>query len=645
MCGILGFYAYNSKNISIHEFNNFVDSLSHRGPDGRGIYQDTDTRLFLGHRRLKILDLSENGYQPMSYLNNRYHLTFNGEIYNFLELKKELKIRGYQFKSDTDAEIILASYVEWGKKCLDKFNGMWAFAIWDKSEKKLFFSRDRFGIKPFYYLHNHNFFAFSSELKAFLSLPLKINLNTQEISNSINYSSLVETKKETILQNVFKLLPGHFGIFSSQKKLKITKWWETKEHKLEIPKLFEEQVEHFHYLLKDACRLRMRSDVPFGTALSGGLDSSSILALIDRIRNSKNISKDRHPSNLNAAFVINYVNSSQSEIKYAEHMIQYLKPNSFIQHVTSADIIKHFDEVLFSIEGVFDLPIGPWLVYRNFRKNGYFISIDGHGADEILGGYHHHVEKVLLNSIFSFLNFKKFSQIKKIMSEIATENSPFHNRSFSEIFKASIKQKVKNNFALYRLINFFYSKLKNQEFSQWFLKKPDICFFFRSKNLKDELDRDFHQTTLPIILKNFDSVSMAHGIEIRCPFLDSRVVTYAHSLPEASLISKGYTKRILRESMKGILPEKIRLRKSKIGFASPIIKWYNSDFKNFVLDNLNSQQFLESDIWDGKRILDFVLNCYSKNDFIGARKSLEFIQANRLISLFKQKSCNPCNKF
>ncbi len=639
MCGIVGLYAYNSRDISVHEFDNFVDSLAHRGPDGRGVYHDFSSRLHLGHRRLKILDLSESGSQPMSYAKGRYWLTYNGEIYNFIEVKEELKSKGYQFNSESDAEVILASYIEWKEKCLDKFNGMWAFAVWDTLEKKLFFSRDRFGVKPFYYFFNNEFFAFASEMKAFSFLSFDLSFNSQEVSNAIYNPSIVESSERTLFKNVHRLLPGHYGTFSLRKGFQLAKWWDTKNHLININETFDEQTAYFRHLFKDACKIRMRSDVAFGTSLSGGLDSSSVLSMISHIKNSKNINKNRHPSNESSAFVISYPNSSQDELEFAKEMIANTKSISHIYEVAPSDLITHFDNVLFSIEGIFDLPIGPWLVYRNFRENGFQVSIDGHGADEILGGYHHHVETMLLNSIFPIPRIKEFITVKKQISEILPKDSPF-TYSIGSCLSQAMKLRIKNNPFLYRVLNFFFSKLKHQGFLDWFLTKPKGCSALSASSIKEVLYRDFHQTTLPVILKNFDCVSMAHGVEVRSPFLDWRLVTYALSLPKSSLIGSGFTKRILREAMCGFLPEDIRLRKSKVGFASPIIEWYKSDLKTFILDILNSQSFLQSNIWDGRVIRDFVLKCYANNDPINARKSWEFIQAHRLIELFTKRPSN-----
>jgi len=290
MCGILGSLPFTDSN----HFLSALNSIAHRGPDGYGIWQDESQKITLGHRRLSILDLSELGKQPMHYGN--YAITFNGEIYNFIEVKKELELKGHIFISDSDTEVILAAYQEWKEKCLLKFNGMWAFAIWDKINQQLFISRDRFGVKPFYYAFVNGKFVFASEMKALFSFLPEVRPadNFNELKNNIfGY----EHTDQCIIHGIKRFPAGSYAFLELERQqLNIVKYWNTKEHLIQVPKRYEEQVEQFREIFIDACKIRMRSDVPIGTALSGGLDSSAIIstmAYIGREQHSgQRVSKD-----------------------------------------------------------------------------------------------------------------------------------------------------------------------------------------------------------------------------------------------------------------------------------------------------------------------------------------------------------------
>jgi asparagine synthase (glutamine-hydrolysing) len=330
MCGIAGVWNLNNKLVELNELEKFTDSLIHRGPDGSGYSLYDNETLGLGHRRLSILDLSENGKQPLEYLNNRYSITYNGEIYNFIELKKILLSEGYNFKSESDTEVILAAYDFWGKDCLKKFNGMWAFAIWDNFKKKLFLSRDRFGVKPLHYIYKQNdFFAFASETIAFKYLSnFKREFDTQLLSRSILSFSSIEAFGYTIFKDVTQLLPGHYiEIKKGQKPVQI-KWWSTLNNLVTFPTNYEDQVAYFKEIFEDACRIRMRSDVPLASALSGGVDSSAVYCMLHHLMNDNSIQKERLPSNWQKAFVATFPNTKVDERHYAEEVIKFTNGNA-----------------------------------------------------------------------------------------------------------------------------------------------------------------------------------------------------------------------------------------------------------------------------------------------------------------------------
>ena len=659
MCGIVGMYNFDGSKVDQQELDRFTDSLSHRGPDGRGTYIDENACLGFGHRRLAILDLTDSGHQPMSYGDGRFWITYNGEIYNFIELRKELEGMGHRFYSESDTEIILASYAEWGESCQFKFNGMWAFAIWDATEQMLFLSRDRFGIKPLFYLYDGRHFLFASELKAFMSLPthIKPKFDLGMVAHFANN----ESAEKTILKGV-KNLNGGFQLILRQDKSPIIKrWWSTNDHLVDVPNSFEEQVEQYKELFLDACRIRMRSDVPIGTALSGGLDSSSVLCSMAHIR-SAGSRKHRLAKEWQKAFVLDYTGTSHSEKIYAQKVIDHT--NAFPVHkeielsnISAEDII----EATYAFEAIQEPAIGPWYLYREMRNKGVVVSLDGHGGDETLAGYHHYPAVALRDAVWSWPNTGRFADIQNTLKGLYEEEVPdgFDNVDIPSrmevlrkmiITKQSLRQSAPRLYSILRSVyrGFRYSFSKNRLYTdrRWILIEREDPLPLQeerlSKTVFDHLDQelyqDFHIHLLPRILRNFDRISMAHGVEIRAPFLDWRLVTYVFSLQSSVKIGNGYTKYILRESMQDILPESIRLRKGKIGFASPMVAWYKDALKPFVLDSVNSREFLESEIWNGQKIRAFVEDCYRKKDYHNATKSWKYIQTMILMRSFRENA-------
>ena len=391
MCGIVGIYNFDNSKISKNELKKFNNSLTHRGPDAEGYYFNKIETLGFGHRRLSIIDTTFEANQPMSYDNDRYTIVFNGEIYNFIELKSELINLGFKFKTSGDTEVILASYIAWGESCQLKFNGMWAFAIWDNKNKSLFLSRDRFGVKPLYYLNNGDKFFFASELKAFMFLHKK-NIPEFNYSNFIyesrNYSNNAYTLAEdTFLKNVKELNPSYQLIIDGGKNIKLKKWWSTIDNLIEIPKNYDDQIEKFKILFFDACKLRIRSDVEVATSLSGGMDSSSVVATINHFKSTQeNLDNTNFPHN---TFILDYKNEKDNEVSYAKSVINNTDVNAKfvnleLNKIDPEEIIKsiYHHEAVLGDDG-----LGPWFIYKNIKENGIKVSIDGHGGDELLAGY------------------------------------------------------------------------------------------------------------------------------------------------------------------------------------------------------------------------------------------------------------------
>jgi asparagine synthase (glutamine-hydrolysing) len=666
MCGISGMWNFDGQKVNSEELDRFTDSLRHRGPDGRGTYIDKKAGLGLGHRRLSILDLTDSGHQPMSYGDGKYWITYNGEIYNFIELRKELEGLGHRFRSESDTEIILSAYAQWGEACQFKFNGMWSFAIWDSEEKKLFLSRDRFGVKPLFYLYDDKHFLFASELKAFNALPsrMKPDFDLGIVAHFAND----ESAKKTVLKGV-KNLNGGFQLILRQDKSPIIKrWWSTIDHLMDVPNSFEEQLEQYKELFLDACKIRMRSDVPIGTALSGGLDSSAVLCSMAHIR-SEESDKTRLAKDWQKAFVLDYAGTRNSEKIYAQKVINHTNAVPVHKEISLSNIsADDIFQATFSLEAVQEPSVGAWYIYREMRKNGVVVSMDGHGGDETLAGYHLYPVVALRDAVWPWQNNGRFEDVQETLKGLYDQEVPdgFDDvvvPSRWEVMKSMlmVKQGLKRplvrllekNLGLYNSIYPVYKRIKStKQNTRWTLidrenQQPNRELRLSSRrfdHLNQKLYHDFHIHFLPRILRNFDRVSMAHGVEIRAPFLDWRLVTYIFSLPSKVKLGNGFTKYILRESMRDILPESIRLRKSKIGFASPMIEWYKNSLKTFVLDSVNSQEFLESEIWNGHVIRDYVDECYRLEDYRAAVESWKYIQTMILMKSFREMASSyPIN--
>jgi len=651
MCGIAGILS--SVIVDTSDCIRFIDALYHRGPDGRGVYFEKENGLFLGHRALRILDLSETGKQPMHSADGRYVIVFNGEIYNFLELKEELKSKGHSFRSQSDTEVILNAYKEWKEDCQQKFNGMWAFAIWDTREKKLFLSRDRFGVKPLYIYQKNGIFAFASEIKAFQALSfIDLSFDLQKVADTIEDPLLLEPSEETIYQNIRKIPAGHCLTITSERCAPSRPWWNTLSHIDPITKNWEEEVGRFRELFFDACAIRMRSDVSIGTALSGGLDSSSILCSIFQL--GKN-THQRWPDSWQKSFTAVFPNSSHDELEYAQAASEATQSQSFYHTITPQDLMDGLDQALYSIEDIFDPPIGPWLLYREYRKRQVTISIDGHGADELLCGYHHQFERAFLESFFPYPQIGRLKNLWPLMTQMYAVHS---DRKTPEMMIRLAKTGLQslfqnsNSFPYQALKKIYWGKFSESAgFGRygWLNLQPSsfnpvISALHKTKEFKNLsylnqiLYLDFHCRTLPSILRNFDRCSMAHGVEIRAPFMDWRLVSLAFSLPSEAKVGVLGSKNILRASMEGILPEKIRLRKSKIGFASPLNQWIANHLKEYILDIVRGRSFQESTIWNGPKISADLEQALEKKDFFAFRKAWEFILADKLMASFKNKA-------
>src|SRR3981189_1336656 len=422
MCGITGYWGDSRADLPRDTFEAFTHSLAHRGPDDFAIEHWADARLWLGHRRLAIIDLSDHARQPLSYANGRYWITYNGEIYNYLELREELTGLGHRLVSNSDTEVVAAAYAQWGADCQLRFNGMWAFAIWDARDQQLFISRDRFGVKPLHYSLHDGAIAFASELKAFLTLPWIDGGCAVEIcSETRNNIAGQASSLYTLVKEVRELQAGHTMLVSRDGRVRIARWWNTLDHLPTIGTDLQQHADEFRQLFFDAWRVRLRSDVPLATSLSGGIDSSAVACTISELGRLGKASLA--PRDWQRAFVACFTDTRHDEQNYARAIVQHTGMAAHYEKVDEATAVKNIERAIFDIEGIFAHPaVGTWMIYREMRANGMRVSLDGQGADELLGGYEHFVETALDAAMTSSFHSSRYSDLRMVLRGFAGDD-------------------------------------------------------------------------------------------------------------------------------------------------------------------------------------------------------------------------------
>jgi asparagine synthase (glutamine-hydrolysing) len=577
MCGICGIINFNNNVVKESPIREMMRIMKHRGPDDEGVFLERSVGL--GFVRLSIIDLSSAGHQPMISKDGRYVLVYNGEIYNYLELRDELIREGYLFTTKTDSEVLLNSYIRWGAECLQRFNGMWAFVIYDRLEEKIFAARDRYGVKPFYYLITEKFFAFSSEIPPLLSL---LDQNPKPDFLSI-FDYLVfnrtDQNERTFFEDVKKLQHGHLFTFDLKSSTfdppaSIYKWYDLEE-RVSTTEGFK-NPEEFKQLLSSSIELRLRSDVPVGVCLSGGLDSSSIVSLM---------LNDFDKKDLNTFSVVYNKGQSGDETEFINEY-KYLVNKMFF---TSPDATSLKNDLVEFVRALGE-PIpstSPYAQYRVMKlaQGNVVVTLDGQGADEELAGYHYFFGfyfKDLLN------HGRLFSLCTEMFHYLTKHKSTIGILSFLYfLLPEHYRTKVRVNKRGY-LKSAFVNKYK---------KRNSIAGnLYGSKSLRNAL-LDHFEYKLEHLLKWEDRNSMWFSLEARVPFLDYRLVEKTLATSSNMKIRNGMTKHILRESMKGILPEKIRLRRDKIGFGTPQDEWFRTpEWQELIKEILSSTSFSERNL-------------------------------------------------
>lgn len=632
MCGIAGLIRYPKGKLNPDMIRLMTNSIKHRGPDDEGfllfsrelntaipfggndtppdVYQSGlsyapaaahenlvqkfsshQISVLLGHRRLSIIDLSPSGHQPMQLQKQAVWITYNGEIFNFIEIRRELEAAGYSFHSESDTEVILTAYQHWGSACLHKFNGMFAFIIIDLNRNQLFAARDRFGVKPLYFWESpEGFLAFASEIKQFTFLPGWHS--KAHISGAFNYLSagITDSSTTTMFDGVFQLRGGEYiecGLDLS--KMPTPKaWYQLKKTPSVIS--FKEATEQFQALFKDAIRLRMRADVDIGSCLSGGLDSSAIVCMANLLLNGTgNINRQKTFSACSHIARFDERHYMDEVIKHTGVFGHFVIPSVDVLLDMTKKIVWHQDQP-FGSTSIF----AQYLVFDMAKKANVKVMLDGQGSDENLAGYTP-FWAAHLAQLFKELRWWSLIKETYLLNTISPSMALFPK----SIVKHFIPKRIKN----YIQTNPLTSSDRWINFHQFPNDKPSSFLMTQHSeigHLVDQLSYDqITRTSLPALLRYEDRNSMANSIEARTPFLDYRLVEFIFNLPAHYKISKGYTKRVMREALKGILPENVRTRTDKLGFATAEEVWMCEEkpeiFKKAVAEAVEKSQGLIND--------------------------------------------------
>lgn len=610
MCGIAGGFFIDTAFIDKQEraIKNAMASLSLRGPDFQNYI--VHQQFFLAHARLSIIDTSALGNQPMSDESCRYSIIFNGEIYNYKQLKKELEQKGYQFNSGSDTEVLLKLYIEYGPACLEKLNGFFGFSILDKKSNKLFIARDRIGIKPMYYYEDEQQFLFASEMKAIMQFAINKELNYDAAYTyfQLNYIP----GEQTIFKKVKKLLPGHYIIYKNG-KAQINKYYEINNQQNASQEIsYENAKTRLNDLMHQSIQRRLIADVPLGCFLSGGIDSSVISLLASK-----------YSPNINT-FSIGFKDEPYfDETKYAELVAKKIKTNHTVFSLSNNDLY----EVLYYVLDYMDEPFADSSALAVYvlckqTKSKVTVALSGDGADEMLGGYNKHVAEYkarnnnFINSLFKvgrpFLNAlpqsrnskagNLFRQLNRYAEGVSLSNEERYWRWCAYNTEAEAKQ---------------YFTLNNQEkinFKNYNQNKNSFTKHIKNGDgLNDFLYADMQLILPNDMLTKVDLMSMANSLEVRVPFLDHEVVDFLFSLPSAYKIDSKRRKKILVDTYKDELPKEIFTR-PKHGFEVPLLKWFKNELRSLIDDDLLSKSFINSQgFFDYATIEKIKLQLYSNN--------------------------------
>jgi asparagine synthase (glutamine-hydrolysing) len=572
MCGFVAIVGKEGQRLSTETLVRMTQAIEHRGPDDFGYFEKE--AVSFGFRRLSILDLSPLGHQPMTSQNGRYTIVFNGEIYNYRELRDELAGHGYSFRSSGDTEVLLAAFQHWGPACLGRLNGMWAFAIYDSHAKTVFGSRDRFGIKPLFFQESAKGFVFASEIKSVRVCDwYQTDVNLKVLAAYVQRTALDQTN-ETFFAGINQVMPGHAFSIDEAGHHKTWSYWQLNEEGASGLDRHN-VVEDFANLFESSMSLHMRSDVPVGVNLSGGLDSTSIICAAARLREQQSSGQE--------LLAFSYFDEAFDERQYVEATVRQTGAKICRLETSAQKLWQSLDGVMaFQDEPVHSMSavVGNQLMGLA-REHGVKVLLNGQGADETLAGYPNYFQDYWS----SLLSQGRFVEAWKQVSGYADG----HGRSTRELYGASLKRLLSSllaNFSAYQnaqidrrrssALNaeWLHPELRREEFSEPIVPSP---------NLKQSLRDSIIRTPLPLYLRVEDRNSMQHSIEARVPFLDFRMVEFAFNCHDSSLLDGPWNKKLLREAMSTKIPSVVAKRIDKMGFPTSFGDW----LKTWLYDECN----------------------------------------------------------
>lgn len=590
MCGIVGFLSKHKVENPFDVLTCMTDTIRHRGPNDSGVFADSFASLSvgLGHRRLSIIDLSSHSHQPM--VCDDVAIVFNGEIYNYIELREELKTYGHTFDSMGDTEVVIKAYRQWGNKCFERFNGMWGLAIYDKKGQKFVLSRDRFGKKPLYYYKTDDVFVFGSEIKAIFA-----NQNTQKIPNfekiyryiAGNYR-YVDIDDFSFFGNIFSVPKGTYMEIDGCMSVEIKKYWELSENKIDLSTKQESSlIDDFRGIFIDSVKLRLRSDVPVGCMLSGGMDSTSVTSVAYKVLKTpiytfSGITGEEKGIYDESEYIEEIVRDSG-----AEHL--YIKPEPSELFDVISEMLNYHDEPICTVTWYILYQIA-----KKIKEKKVPVILNGHGGDEMVAGYwdhyHYNFFDMETDGDFDGLDYEQKMWLKN------------HDRKIAEICQTREYVKKLANGEVSETSKFIdYSDCFLGDFVSKYKKGTELFSSFE-KTLTKRLHKELLYEGVPAIIKPEDRNTMASSIESRSPMLDYRLAEFCFSLPNKYKIRDGVGKWILREAMRDILPEKVRTRKDKAGLIAPADRWFRTENKDQIRELINSDFVKELGFFDVCRL-------------------------------------------
>jgi len=596
MCGIFGIYSIkSSKAIDQLRFEESLMTMYHRGPDAQ-LVKTFGNMAILGHVRLSIIDLQPQSNQPFQ-IDNRFWIVYNGEIYNYIELRDELTNAGYQFRTSSDTEVLLKSYQHWGEECVSKFNGMWAFAIYDKLLNTLFCSRDRFGIKPFNYAIIDNQFVFASEIKAIIKYFPELKKPNYNVIANYCRTSVGAQHKETWFKGIFRLEPGH-NLFLDRERVTKSRYWDYPK-KVNHTISFDEAISTYNNILEDAIKVRMRSDVPIGFTLSSGIDSTSLVCLL-----KDNFNGNNHTYTASFAtkdFDRLEKQNFKKDVEIDEPSIVkrlaadlHLEPK--IIEIEYQNYLNDLRKIIFGLESGNSSPaIVPLFQVLNIAKRDVTVVIEGQGADELMGGYISNAMPIYIIELIGKLKFikalKELTAFSKVYSLITTFRLLVRQSGPTIIKKAY--------FQLSGIESFFSGELKKYH------QINDFPFMPKDfDNLLNKYLFKAHTGGLVNLLHYGDAISMVHTLESRLPYMDYRLVEFVFTLPSEYKINMALGKFIHRKAMENKVPEYILNNPIKFGFESPLSHLINEEDGNSIKSLLLSDKCQSRGLFSKEKILN-----------------------------------------